>query len=492
MATYNETTLLRNMSIVPVIIFIIFSVIITTVIINYNSKQLKYETLQIKKDFIELNKNLIKKEVTKIFNIIEFKYNENKNSHKIPEEQIKKEILKLIESIKYDQNGYIFILDTKGNFLINIKQSLLLENQINLTDKNGINVTKQIISTTKNGEGYISYIALSGTHPRQCKKISYIKYFEPWGWAIGYGFHPSDVQNTIDTKILKLQKEHNKYLFEFLLVTTFIILILTIILLLLSKNIKNILRKYKEKIKLTEKENIKKNEIIYHQSKMAAIGELLNMISHQWRQPLSQINAITLDMYLKQKNGSLDEKILKKNINDIENTTQYLSQTIDDFSHFFVQEKETEIFLVHDAIEHCINIANPSLEHIDLQLNFQSSKYIDGYRTLFQQIILTLISNSVDIFNRNNISNPKITLTTYDKDKSIFIEISDNGGGIPSKYLHKIFDLYFSTKKKKTPSGLGLYIAKEILEKNFGGTIFATNTTDGVKFTIRIQYYDIK
>ncbi len=487
MKLYNETNLLRNMSIIPIVVFILFSIVITTIIINSHKKQLERETVNVKNDYINLNKELIKKEVNKIVKIIEIEYNENKTEYQLSEEQIQKNILELISSIEYDKNGYIFIVDYDGNFLINIKQSLLSENQINLTDKKGTHVTKQIIETAKKGEGYISYIAISGTHIGETLKISYIKSFKPWNWAIGYGFHPSDVQTTIDEKIVSLKQEHHKYLTELIIITIAITVILSSILLLLSKSIENIFTAYKNKILISEQENIQKNEIIYHQSKMVVIGELINMISHQWRQPLSQINSITLDMYLEQKNGSLDENNLKNKINSIENTTQYLSQTIDDFSNFFVPETEAKNFIVNDAIEHCISIINPSMNHIHLHLSYESRGHINGYLTLFQQVILSIISNSIDIFNANNITNPNITIKTYDNNQFTFIEISDNGGGIPQKYISKVFDLYFSTKNKKAASGLGLYIAKKILTQHFKGNIFVTNYNQGVKFTIRIQ-----
>ncbi|MGB3751228.1 MAG: ATP-binding protein, partial [Arcobacteraceae bacterium] len=387
-------------------------------------------------------------------------------------------------------NGYIFIVDKNGDFLINIKESLLWRNQINLQDKNGEDIVKKILETE--GEGYISYFGIEGTHTSQSKKISYIKHYVPFGWAIGYGFHPSDIQSRIDQKVVELKKEHQSYLFKFIIVTVCITVGLIILLLLLSKRIEKIFRNYKEEIAQKENENRQKNEIIYQQSKMTVIGELLNMISHQWRQPLSQINAITLNMYLEHKEGLLDEKVLKKNIGDIENTTQYLSQTIDDFSHFFIQESKEKVFLVNDSIDHCISILNPSLHHINLQLDFQSKKYLNGYITLFQQTVLSMISNSMNIFNVNNISDPQISISTYDEKNFVFIEISDNGGGIPQNTITKIFDLYFSTKKQATQSGLGLYIVKEIIEKNFHGKIKVANVDNGVKFTIRIECFDIK
>lgn len=127
------------------------------------------------------------------------------------------------------------------------------------------------------------------------------------------------------------------------------------------------------------------------------------------------------------------------------------------------------------------------MNHIHLHLSYESRANVNGYITLFQQVILSIISNSIDIFNTNNISHPNITIKTYDNNQFTFIEISDNGGGIPQKYISKVFDLYFSTKNKKAASGLGLYIAKKILIQHFKGNIFVTNYNHGVKFTIRIQ-----
>jgi len=301
-----------------------------------------------------------------------------------------------------------------------------------------------------------------------------------------------DIQKHIDKKVIKLQKEHQTYLMQFIYMVLAVIIVLIVMLLPLSRQIKKLFLLYKQKIIQIEKNNTQKSMIIYQQSKMTMISELLSMIHHQWKEPLSKINVATLNMYLEQKEGSLDEKVLKQHIVDIENTTEYLARTIDDFSHFFVQESREKVFLVNDSIDNCMSIVSPSLRHVNLRLDFQSKKYFSGYIVLFQQIILSLISNSMDVFNTNNISNPEISIFTYDEKDFIFIEISDNGGGIPKENFKKIFDLYFSTKKTEKKNGLGLYIVKEIVEKNFHGKIKVTNMKDGVKFTIRIPCFDNK
>ncbi|PHQ64762.1 MAG: hypothetical protein COB99_07850 [Sulfurimonas sp.] len=219
---------------------------------------------------------------------------------------------------------------------------------------------------------------------------------------------------------------------------------------------------------------------------MATIGELLNIISHQWRQPLAQINAVTLDMYMDKKQDKLGEEELKKAIADIETTTQYLSNTIDDFSRFFIQEKEKVDFSSKVAIEKCINILSPSLKHIDIKVSILKDAKINGYITLYQQVILTIIINSLDAFESQKIQNPKIEIEVDEKEKISYVCITDNANGIKRENIDKIFDLYFSTKNDKKVSGLGLYIAKQIIHKNMDGTIRVENRGNGARFSISV------
>jgi len=488
----NESALLRNISLVPVIIFILFSLIIILIIISYHNDQVQKEALDIKKNYIDLNKKVIKKEALKVHNIIQSQYNYHKKLKNSSSDEIKKYTLSLLKEIKYDQDGYVFIIDQEGNFLINLNKCILEENKYIHTNSNGSSVIDKIRYKAKNGEGYISYMCISEENNISSEKISYIKYFEKWDWAIGYGFHPNYIETEINNKIINLYKVQQKHLLEMIIITVNITLVLIVILIFLSNKIKKIFRDYKITIEKTENENRQKNEIIYQQSKMTVIGQLLNMISHQWRQPLSQINSIALRLYLEEKKGTLDRKIVKQTINDIENVTQYLSQTIDDFSNFFIQETKEKEFLVDEAIQHCISIAKPSLQHVKVELNFSSKYYVKGYITLFQQIILCLITNSVDSFNTKKIQKPIIKIHSYDTNDFVYIELSDNAGGIDESCIDQIFDLYFSTKKKEIASGLGLYIVKSITEKHFNANVYVENITNGAKFTLKMNRYDFK
>jgi len=480
MQRQNEKNLLNTIKVVPLLILILFSITTTYLMIQSNKKELQKEIEYLKNGYVNQQNELIKREVRKVHAMIEYEYNNFR--HLIT----KQDILKKIESMKYDKDGYIFIIDYEGNFLINIEKSFIEKNQIDLKDKTGFMITQEIIKVAKSGEGYLSYIGLFGTHHTQSEKVSYVKGFEDWQWAIGYGFHPADIEPYIEERKKELQELNDKSIKNILITNIILTLIFILFFVFFSKNIKNRFSNYKKELCKVELKNREKDEIIFHQSKMATIGELLNIISHQWRQPLAQINAVTLDMYMEQKQNKLDEIGLRKSITEIETTTQYLSNTIDDFSRFFVQEKDKVDFLPSKAIKECVNILCPSLKHIDVEVNVVKDVKINGYITLYQQVILTIITNSLDAFVLQNIQKPKIYIQVDEKESKSYISITDNAKGIKSEILDNIFDLYFSTKEDKKVSGLGLYIAKQIIEKNMGGKILAQNYNDGMKFSINV------
>ena len=477
----NELQLLKKILIFPSLIIVFFFLVIAFLIINYNNHQLAAESKHIKNDFIHFHKSIIKKEVEKIYEFIDSAQKERPDFFKhFTEKQIQKIVLEKIAAMNYNEEGYVFIVDYEGNYL-------LRKDQLNPKHKNVDHLKEMIIETARKGGGFISYMFPYSQNDAPSLKISYIEDYPKWNWAIGYGFHPDNIQPEIDQRIDQLKRDHLIFLKKISFVYFILAFILFLTLIILSSKIKFILKSYKSTIEQNEKKNKEQNEIIYHQSKMATIGELLNIISHQWRQPLSQINSLTLDTYLEQKQGTLNEDILKKNMSNIEDITKYLSQTIDDFGNYFIQEKDKKPFFCNNALNSSLKILAPTLENIDIRIELSSQNRITGFITLFQQVILTIITNSLDAFNINNIKNPGITIKSYDNENYTYLEISDNAGGIKEENINKIFDLYYSTKTKHSPSGLGLYIAKKIIENTMNGYISVQNIPNGVKFTIKVQ-----
>jgi len=245
---------------------------------------------------------------------------------------------------------------------------------------------------------------------------------------------------------------------------------------------------------ITDKKSIEqelqdKDEMMIAQSQNAAMGEMISMIAHQWRQPLSIIsmgaNNIKADIELE----TIDENILRDISSEIIMQTNELSKTIDDFRDFFKPKQKQELVSVHEIFDDALNIIGKSLEnngiHIIKSLN--SNKKIKTYSRELMQVFLNILKNSKEVLVDNNIEKKSISIKTTDSNNNVIIEISDNGGGIPNWVIPKIFDPYFSTKNDKTGTGLGLYMCKTIVEKHLNGNIFAINIDGGACFKIIIK-----
>ncbi|MGB5866560.1 MAG: PAS domain-containing protein [Arcobacteraceae bacterium] len=240
------------------------------------------------------------------------------------------------------------------------------------------------------------------------------------------------------------------------------------------------------KMVLIEEELHQKDEMMIAQSQNAAMGEMISMIAHQWRQPLSVIsmgaNNIMADIQL----NMINEKNLENIASEIILQTSELSKTIDDFREFFKPKRNKENVYIKDVFADALNIIGKSLENNDIIVtkSFESKKNIKTHSRELMQVILNILKNSKEILVENNIKNKEIHLITKDDQDSVIIEITDNAGGIPKWVLPKIFDPYFSTKDDKTGTGLGLYMCKTIVEKHLQGQIIASNTDLGASFKL--------
>lgn len=236
-------------------------------------------------------------------------------------------------------------------------------------------------------------------------------------------------------------------------------------------------------------EEIKKNQkLLYQQSKMAAMGEMISMIAHQWRQPITSIsmaaNNISADIDLQ----IFNEDDAKKLIQLINKQTQYLSKTIDDFRSFFKPKKNKKTLPLKEIFDETLMILSPSLQHKNIKLEIEShdSITITTHTNELTQVLINLIKNAQDAFDEKDNSIKEINIMIQTLDNAIHILICDNAGGIPQQYLNKIFEPYFTTKQEKNGTGLGLYMSKLIVEKHLHGTLEANNSDIGACFTISI------
>ena len=241
--------------------------------------------------------------------------------------------------------------------------------------------------------------------------------------------------------------------------------------------------KVKEEIeKQREKENL-----LIQQSKLAALGEMIGNIAHQWRQPISAVSAIIMNIKWTAISQGADMKFLDERINEANEQLKYMSQTIDDFRNFFKPTKEKEYFDLKVEIKKAYKILEASLQYSNINLQIYSSSVITayGHANEFSQVVLNLISNSKDVLIERNIINPRIEIHISQDGQNVYCEVKDNGAGIEKKNINRIFEPYFTTKEHHG-TGIGLYISKEIIEKHMQGKLHVENLQDGANFIITI------
>jgi len=245
---------------------------------------------------------------------------------------------------------------------------------------------------------------------------------------------------------------------------------------------------FKRMVVKTSKKLIEKEKIMLMQSKQASMGEMLSLISHQWRQPLSVIGMSSNNI---KASIELEEEITNQDIEEFiqitSNSVKYLSDTIDDFRNFFKPNKNITKTNISNILNKLKMIYANSLEtnNIEFILENKQDYEIEIYINELLQVLLNIINNAKDALKEKETFNSKIILTTSQDQDNYYIKICDNAGGIPDKLADKIGTQYFTTKADRG-SGLGLYMSKIIVEQNLHGSFSWKNIKDGVCFNISI------
>ncbi len=246
-------------------------------------------------------------------------------------------------------------------------------------------------------------------------------------------------------------------------------------------------------IDVSEREKIEQRlhdqeEIMLAQSRHAAMGEMISMIAHQWRQPISVIamdaNNVLVDIELE----SVETESLKSDVNDIIEQTKHLSQTIDDFRNFFKPNKIREEVLVADVFRDAYSVIEKSLlnNNVEVENIFDSTFKVSIFSRELLQVFVNVLKNAKEALEEHRAEDRKITNRISEDEDSVVVSICDNAGGIAEDIMDKIFEPYFSTKDEKNGTGLGLYMSKTIVEKHLFGELNVKNTQDGVCFLIKI------
>ncbi|WP_428026377.1 ABC transporter substrate-binding protein [Arcobacter sp.] len=233
-------------------------------------------------------------------------------------------------------------------------------------------------------------------------------------------------------------------------------------------------------ISVIDLREIKEKEMIFfRQSKMAAMGEMIGNIAHQWRQPLSVISAVSTGLKLKFMLGEYEEKAILSSLDNMNESAQYLSQTIDDFRNFYKTDKKKTYISSNQIIEKNKNLIISSLKDNNIELiveNRCENLEINTYLNELIQATVNIFNNAKDALLLNDKDENKfIFFVLYKEDNYLVLSIKDSGGGIPSDIIDKIYEPYFTTKHQSNGTGIGLYMTHQIIENHMNGKLEVKN-----------------
>lgn len=241
----------------------------------------------------------------------------------------------------------------------------------------------------------------------------------------------------------------------------------------------------KDEVKRQTSEILKKDTMIQQQSKLAAMGEMVGAIAHQWRQPLNSLNINIQNLDDDFAEGLIDEEFIRKFIDKQTKTIQFMSKTIDDFRNFFRIDKVKKVFNIRDAVLATTSIQAAQLKNYNIELEIIGGDFrVETLESEFQQILLNLISNAKDAITENRVEYGKIRITIGERSVSVW----DNGGGIPNEIVARIFEPYFTTKEQGKGTGMGLYMSKMMAEQNLNARLNVKNINGGAEFTIEFAH----
>jgi signal transduction histidine kinase/ABC-type nitrate/sulfonate/bicarbonate transport system substrate-binding protein len=244
-----------------------------------------------------------------------------------------------------------------------------------------------------------------------------------------------------------------------------------------TKELREINSELEIRIKKELEESSKKDRLLFQQQKMVSMGQMIENIAHQWRQPLSIITTSASGIKLKKQINDLDDEFLFTTLDSILNTSKYLSNTIDDFRYFFRPEKEKSDFYLEQCCSKTIELINPNFINQNIKIIYKIEDIkVSGYETELIQVLINILNNSKDALLSLN-DERFIFIDIFKKDNKAIIEINDNAGGINEEIIEKVFEPYFTTKHQSQGTGIGLFMCREIIAKHMNGQIEISNAT---------------
>jgi signal transduction histidine kinase len=424
---------------------------------------------------------------------------------------LKEEMIEWTQSLRYGNDGYVWIHNTTHTLLAHpFRQESLGKDDAMLQDANAEFIVQMFVKNalhSKDDKGsFVEYYWHKPNASKPIKKISYVALFQPWNWVIGTGVYRDDVEREIGLKKEEMKAKMDRYIFGVIVIALFAMLVVGFLSFVVTKQINDALESYKKRVKnkteaLKEfnttlrfrvakalEESKQKDKALLQQSRLAQMGEMLSLIAHQWRQPLSEVSAILMELETASQFGKATREMIAYSVQEADKLLVYMSRTIDDFRGFFKPSRDKELFEVHVACEEALSLASALLKnaHISVHVSMHQTPTIEGYANEYAQVVLNLLINAKEALQKNSVLEPSLWLdVSVNEAGASCVKVWDNAGGIDESIHESLFEPYASTKTS-SGSGLGLYMSKMIIEQNMGGKLSVTNTKEGACFCIEV------
>ena len=246
-----------------------------------------------------------------------------------------------------------------------------------------------------------------------------------------------------------------------------------------------------EKRKQDEEQIAAKDKVLIHQSKMATMGEMIGVIAHQLKQPLNILSLYCNDVEDSYRYDEIDDKFIADFSKNTKEQIKFLSETIDGFRDFFNPSKHKRVFEIKDAINKSLTLMGNQFKVNEVKLDLSvSDEKVYGVETELEQVILNILSNSIDAFKERKIENRQINIKVFTKEDYTVLIMEDNAGGVKEESLEKIFDPYYTTKS--TGTGTGLYMVKLVIKNSFQGDLKINNSDKGLRYIIALPQKDLQ
>ncbi|HET6420065.1 MAG TPA: PAS domain S-box protein, partial [Geobacteraceae bacterium] len=235
--------------------------------------------------------------------------------------------------------------------------------------------------------------------------------------------------------------------------------------------------------------NREKDIILIQQNRQAALGEMLDHIAHQWKQPLNAFSFIVQDAEATWSCGEMTDEYVSETVAKAMDLVQHMAQTVEVFRDFYRPEKEKSAFSIKDSIDRALSFISPALKFhaIALGLDIDPGLTAVGYPKEYTQVLLNIMTNARDVFVDRKTEKPWLEVKAFEEGGKAVVTITDNAGGIPDTIIGKVFDIYFTTRESDGGTGVGLYMSKNIIEKNMGGKLNVVNIDNGARFRIELN-----